>query len=82
MKYLKHKTGIKAFGSNLRRVRKVKNISQSDLAHRCKIEISQIGRIERGIINTSISNVFVIAEALGIQPKELFDFDYPIDMQE
>ena len=39
------------------------------------MEISQIGRIERGLINTSISSVFIIAEALNISPKHLFDFE-------
>jgi len=50
-------------------------ISQEELAYRCNIELSQIGRIERGVINTSISNVFIIAEALKIPPKDLFDFE-------
>ena len=63
-----------AFGSNLRRIRIEKNLSQAELAFRCKMEISQIGRIERGIINTSISSVFTISEALNVNPKDLFDF--------
>lgn len=78
MKYLKHKKGIKAFGSNLQKIRKEKNISQAELAFRCKMEISQIGRIERGAINTSISSVFIIAESLNISPKTLFDFEINI----
>jgi len=65
---------IKAFGKNLKKVRQAKQISQEELAYRCDIELSQIGRIERGVINTSISNVFLIAEALNIEPKVLFDF--------
>jgi transcriptional regulator with XRE-family HTH domain len=66
---------VKAFGENLKRIRQAKQISQEELAYRCDIELSQIGRIERGVINTSISNVFLIAEALGIEPKELFSFN-------
>lgn len=66
---------VKAFGKNLKRIRQAKQISQEELAYRCDIELSQIGRIERGVINTSISNVFLIAEALGIEPKELFSFN-------
>ena len=79
MKYLKHKIGIKAFGSNLRKIRKEKKISQAELAFRCKMEISQIGRIERGIINTSISSIFTIAESLDIAPRDLFDFEMQND---
>jgi transcriptional regulator with XRE-family HTH domain len=66
---------VKAFGKNLKRIRQAKQISQEELAYRCDIELSQIGRIERGVINTSISNVFLISEALGIEPKELFSFN-------
>ena len=52
-----------------------RNFTQEKLANAADIEISQISRIERGIINTSISQVFVIANALNIHPKELFDFE-------
>lgn len=65
---------IKAFGKNLKKIRQAKQISQEELAYRCDIELSQIGRIERGVINTSISNVFLIAAALNIEPKDLFDY--------
>ena len=76
MKYKRNDKAIKAFGLNLKKVRKGKNITQEELAFLTELEFSQIGRIERGIINTSISNVFCIAEALKVHPKELFDFDY------
>jgi transcriptional regulator with XRE-family HTH domain len=55
-------------------VHKSKNISQEELAYTSELELIQIGRIERGTINISISNVAKIAEATGIHPKELFDF--------
>jgi transcriptional regulator with XRE-family HTH domain len=35
---------------------------------------SQIGRIERGEINTSVSHISLIAKALKVNIKELFDF--------
>jgi predicted transcriptional regulator len=55
-------------------VRKSKNILQEELAYTSELELIQIGRVERGTINTSISNVAQIAEAIGIHPKALFDF--------
>lgn len=67
---------IKAFGKNLYKTRKEKQISQEKLAALTGLECSQIGRIERGIINTSIHNVFIIAKALEIPPSDLFDFDF------
>ncbi|WP_299430544.1 helix-turn-helix transcriptional regulator [uncultured Maribacter sp.] len=62
-----------SFGNNLRRLRKSKGFTQEELANELNIEISQISRIERGIINTSISNAYSIAKTLGIKPSELFE---------
>ncbi len=75
MKQTRHEIGLKKFGNHLRKVRMERNFTQEKLANAADIEISQISRIERGIINTSISQVFVIANALNIHPKELFDFE-------
>lgn len=65
---------MKAFGENLKRLRNKANLSQEDLANDCDISISQIGRIERGEINTTISTLFVLARALNIEVKDLFYF--------
>lgn len=73
MKKHKYNSNIKNVGSKLKEIRQQKSISQEQLANMCDIEISQISRIERGIINTSIGNIFLLAEKLGIEPKELFE---------
>jgi transcriptional regulator with XRE-family HTH domain len=73
-KYTRDLLGILAFGNHLREVRKKKGYSQEELANRADIELSQISRIERGVINTSLSQIFQIAKALNLHPKELFDF--------
>lgn len=65
---------IKEFGSHLKKLRLNKNFTQEILAYSSDLPISQIGRIERGEINTTISTVKAIAKALEIEPKELFDF--------
>ena len=75
MKYTRHDIGIQGFGNRLREVRKEKGFTQEELAYRADVELSQISRIERGIINTSISQIFQIAEALEVPPKVLFDFE-------
>jgi transcriptional regulator with XRE-family HTH domain len=46
-----------------------------DLSFEAGIEYSQLSRIERGIINAGVSQLFNIAEALKVHPKELFDFE-------
>ena len=75
MKYLRNEVGIKRFGKRVRQIRIAKNISQENLAYEAEIEYSQVSRIERGIINTCISQVFAIAKALNIEPWVLFKFD-------
>jgi transcriptional regulator with XRE-family HTH domain len=72
--YSREEDFIKKFGKNLSEIRKERKLSQEELAFKCELEYSQISRIERGIINTSISNIYKIAKALDIQPKELLDF--------
>ena len=63
---------IKLFGEKLKELRKSKNITQEQLEHLSGFDLSQIGRIERGVINTSISHVFKLAECLGVSPHEFF----------
>lgn len=56
-------------------VRVSKNITQAQLAIDCDFDVSVISRIERGIVNTSLSNLKLISSALNIPLKELFDFE-------
>ena len=62
------------FGQNLRKIRESKKISMQNLADTIDVEYSQISRIERGLINTSIGVAFSLSQALEIDIKELFDF--------
>ncbi|MEO7313430.1 MAG: helix-turn-helix transcriptional regulator [Chitinophagaceae bacterium] len=66
---------MKAFGANLRLKRKELGFSQEGLAYGAGIELRQIGRIERGEINTGIASIKIIADTLGIKPQLLFDFE-------
>ena len=52
---------------------KKKCISQEHLANLCDIPKIQVGRIERAEINTTVRTLVRIANALEIEPKELFD---------
>jgi len=75
VEYLKDKEFISEFGKNLRKIRKSKDFTQQNLANDIGVEISQISRIERGIINTSVSTANLLAKALKIEVFELFKFD-------
>jgi transcriptional regulator with XRE-family HTH domain len=64
---------LKNFGKRVKSLRLRENFTQEKLAFTLGMEISQISRIERGIINTSLLNIIKIAETLNISPCELFD---------
>ncbi|QTE21017.1 helix-turn-helix transcriptional regulator [Polaribacter cellanae] len=51
-------------------------LTQEALAYDLDIPVSQIGRIERGEINTTISTLLAISKALNKKVEDLFDFDY------
>jgi transcriptional regulator with XRE-family HTH domain len=63
-------------GEHIRAIRVSKNITQEQLANEIGAEISQISRIERGIINTSIVNLQNISKVLDIHLKDLLDFSF------
>jgi transcriptional regulator with XRE-family HTH domain len=62
---------IKNVGQKLREKRLSKHLSQATLSHDANIPINQIGRIERGEINTTIGSLFKICKALNIDVSEL-----------
>lgn len=65
---------IMNFGVHVRQLRERRNMSQQDLANDCNMSKRQIGRIERGEINTTLKTLIGIAVALDIEPKELLNF--------
>lgn len=63
------------FGKNLRKLRESKDFTQAQLANELNVEISQISRIERGVINTSVTTVYSIACVLKVNISDLFEFE-------
>lgn len=61
------------FGERVRELRKKKKLSQEALALICGLDRSYVGGVERGERNISLINIHKIAEALGVDAKELFD---------
>jgi transcriptional regulator with XRE-family HTH domain len=62
---------LQEVGLLIKKLREQKGMSQEDLANDCNIPKSQIGRIERAEINTTLRTLYKISNALGIEPKEL-----------
>lgn len=63
------------FGSQVRRLRKERSMSQEELAASSDLDRTYIGGVERGERNISIVNIQKIAKALEVQLKELMDLD-------
>jgi len=64
---------MQLIGTNLKKYRMEKKLSQESLANLSSIDWSTISRIERGIVNTSVSVVFALANALEIKPYQLLE---------
>lgn len=60
------------FGNNVRKLRSARGLTQEQLANELGVEISQISRIERGVINTSVTTLYAISKVLGVNISELF----------
>lgn len=65
---------LKALGKRLRTLREAKKLSTYELSYTSNVSRSQINAIERGQINTTISTVKALADALEIPLAELLDF--------
>lgn len=64
---------LKEFGLKVRQRRKELGISQEELAYRAGFHRTYIGMIERAERNITLSNLKRLADALGVELKELFD---------
>lgn len=63
---------LKTFGKRYKSLRVSKNFTQAELALELGVEISQISRIERGLINTSVFMIYQTALILDVPPSEFF----------
>jgi len=69
---IKNDQVIKAFGRRLRDLRISNGLSQEQLANEAEIPLSQVGRIERGEINPTLSTINALASALKTTIPNLF----------
>ena len=61
------------FGQKVKQLRKAKELSQEDLAEKSGLNRPYISAIEQGKRNVSLEVIEKLAEALGIEIKELFE---------
>lgn len=58
-------------GKKIKTQRKLKNLSQEEVALRCGMGLASYGRIERGEQNTSLVSFLKIAKAINAEVYEL-----------
>jgi len=61
------------FGINVQKIRNSTGLTQEQIAEDAGISQVQVARIESGKLNTSISTVVAISNALGVKEGELFE---------
>ena len=65
---------IKDFGENLKKIRMDKGLSIRQLADIADLNFGNIGDIELGKVNPSLTTIVAIAMALGVDRAELLSF--------
>jgi len=65
---------IVQFGENVRRLRTVKGLTQSDLEAATGIDRGDISRIENGRMDIQFSSIIKLADGLEIDTVDLFRF--------
>lgn len=63
---------LRLFGERLRELRTERNLSQERLAELAGLDRNYIGQIERAERNVALVNIVRIAQALEVEPGELF----------
>ncbi|GAQ48281.1 helix-turn-helix transcriptional regulator [Flavobacterium psychrophilum] len=66
-------------GTQIRKIREQKNLSQQNLADLCNVPKSTIARVERAEVNVTIKTLLKIANAIEISPTEFFTFLFNSD---
>ncbi|MDM5233712.1 helix-turn-helix domain-containing protein [Lysinibacillus pakistanensis] len=66
---------VKLVGSNIKEIRKMKKLTQEELAEKCGLQTSYLAGVERGDRNITIQTLEKITEGLEETPSSIFKFD-------
>jgi transcriptional regulator with XRE-family HTH domain len=74
-KHYRDDDNLKLIGERIRQFRTTKGLTQAELAQECgDKDWSQISRMERGLVNFTVSYLFLLSKILGV-PVERFLVD-------
>lgn len=60
------------FGDNVRRFRHAHGMSQEELASKAGMDRKTVNRIEQGVHSVRLDNVWLLAQALDVDVRDLF----------
>ena len=66
---------LKVLGQNIKQYRKIKHLTQRDLAIALDCTYEFICRVENGQMFISLKRLFQLADILEVKMKDLIDFD-------
>jgi transcriptional regulator with XRE-family HTH domain len=64
------------FGRRLRNLREMQGITQQQLGDKAAISYKYLGAIERGEENPSLKIIQKIANGLGVEMRDMFEFEH------
>lgn len=65
------KSSIQHFSQKVKEFRKLRGLTQANLAEAAAVDRKTISRIENSAYSPSLTSLFAIAEALEVDPKDL-----------
>jgi transcriptional regulator with XRE-family HTH domain len=69
---IRYAKNVKAFGKTIRKIRKEQGLTLEDLAFKAGISYNSLNTIETGKLNPTLATICAIAEALGLEVRDLF----------
>ena len=66
-------TSIIIFQNNVKYLRQKLNLTQNELADLSGVSVREIGKIERGVVNPSLSTIHNIAQGFGMDVAQILD---------
>ena len=70
-----NKEYLQKFANHLKRLRKEKGLVQDDFSNLQDISRSTISMVETAKTDITLSKLKIIADRLGVNPKDLLDFE-------
>ncbi|HJU45398.1 MAG TPA: helix-turn-helix transcriptional regulator [Chitinophagaceae bacterium] len=71
---MEDKETLKKFGAHLKELRETKGLSLRQLSYNCNVDFSNIGQMEKGLINPTLLTIIDLAKGLEISQIELMNF--------